>query len=195
MGQRLVVSVRHLGEDIARIYYHWSAFSVSALEEARKVVETIYDDDDMSVRALQLRLIRMVEESGGGIDGGKNGTELARIVPMFPEEEFKESGASRNNGLIALSKSGMEHLLYWAEGTVTIDLDEGMIENDVYYDYDLESYMEENDAGQVRLDDFPDIGVELSYFPVSYLDHVLEKLQHPYLNAVSHGSSIYQLIE
>ena len=195
MGQRLVVSVRHLGEDIARIYYHWSAFSVSALEEARKVVETIYDDDDMSVRALQLRIIRMVEESGGGIDGGKNGTELARIVPMFPEEEFKESGASRNNGLIALSKSGMEHLLYWAEGTVTIDLDEGMIENDVYYDYDLESYMEENDAGQVRLDDFPDIGVELSYFPVSYLDHVLEKLQHPYLNAVRHGSSIYQLIE
>lgn len=159
------------------------------------MVETIYDDDDMSVRALQLRLIRMVEESGGGIDGGKNGTELARIVPMFPEEEFKESGASRNNGLIALSKSGMEHLLYWAEGTVTIDLDEGMIENDVYYDYDLESYMEENDAGQVRLDDFPDIGVELSYFPVSYLDHVLEKLQHPYLNAVRHGSSIYQLIE
>ncbi|MFR5853166.1 MAG: hypothetical protein ACLUE8_01810 [Lachnospiraceae bacterium] len=195
MGQRLVVSVRHLGEDIARIYYHWSAFSVSALEEARKVVETIYDDDDMSVRALQLRLIRMVEESGGGIDGGKNGTELARIVPMFPEEEFKESGASRNNGLIALSKSGMEHLLYWAEGTVTIDLDEDMIENDVYYDYDLESYMEENDAGQVRLDDFPDIGVELSYFPVSYLDHVLEKLQHPYLNAVRHGGSIYQLIE
>lgn len=195
MGQRLVVSVRHLGEDIARIYYHWSAFSVSALEEARKVVETIYDDDDMSVRALQLRLIRMVEESGGGIDGGKNGTELARIVPMFPEEEFKESSASRNNGLIALSKSGMEHLLYWAEGTVTIDLDEDMIENDVYYDYDLESYMEENDAGQVRLDDFPDIGVELSYFPVSYLDHVLEKLQHPYLHAVRHGSSIYQLIE
>lgn len=84
MGQRLVVSVRHLGEDIARIYYHWSAFSVSALEEARKVVETIYDDDDMSVRALQLRLIRMVEESGGGIDGGKNGTELARIVPHVP---------------------------------------------------------------------------------------------------------------
>ena len=30
MGQRLVISVRHLGEDIARIYYHWSAFSVSA---------------------------------------------------------------------------------------------------------------------------------------------------------------------
>ncbi len=91
MGQRLVVSVRHLGEDIARIYYHWSAFSVSALEEARKVVETIYDDDDMSVRALQLRLIRMVEESGGGIDGGKNGTELARIVPMFQRKSLRRA--------------------------------------------------------------------------------------------------------
>ncbi len=43
MGQRLVVTVNQYGKDIAKIYYHWSAYSLSALQEAREIINVLYD--------------------------------------------------------------------------------------------------------------------------------------------------------
>lgn len=36
MGQRLVMTIRKNREDICKIYYHWSAYTSSALKEAKK---------------------------------------------------------------------------------------------------------------------------------------------------------------
>ena len=70
MSQSLVLMIRHFGETTAGIYYRWSGYSDAALKEARGVVNCIYAEEDLSARALQLRLIRMVEENGGGVRGG-----------------------------------------------------------------------------------------------------------------------------
>ena len=43
MGQRLVITVRKNDSDIATIYYHWSADSVSALQEVNNLVDYIED--------------------------------------------------------------------------------------------------------------------------------------------------------
>ena len=45
MGQRLVVTVKNNGNDLAKIYFHWSAYTVSALMEARKIVDCICEED------------------------------------------------------------------------------------------------------------------------------------------------------
>ena len=38
MGQLLVITIENNGEDLCKIYYHWSAYSVSALMEARDII-------------------------------------------------------------------------------------------------------------------------------------------------------------
>ena len=39
MGQRLVITIHAFDEDIATIYYHWSAYTTSALQEAKDIIE------------------------------------------------------------------------------------------------------------------------------------------------------------
>lgn len=39
MGQRLVITVHAFDEDIATIYYHWSAYTTSALDKAQKILK------------------------------------------------------------------------------------------------------------------------------------------------------------
>lgn len=194
MGQRLVISVRHLGENVACLYYHWSAYTISALEEARKVWDCICEKDDLSVQDLQLRLIRMVEGSGGGIEGGEGSTEFARIQSMFPDETFKIRDISRNDGLIAISEVGMNRMLDWAEGTVTVDMDEGMIENDVFFLSDLDEYREDNELSDVSLEDIPGIDEDITFFPVDRLDYVIDALNHLNGFAFRYGEDIFGLI-
>lgn len=38
MGQRLVVTVKSTGEDLCKMYFHWSAYTISALMEVRDMV-------------------------------------------------------------------------------------------------------------------------------------------------------------
>lgn len=41
MGQRLIITVRNHGRDLAKIYYHWSAYTRSALEETKELLDHI----------------------------------------------------------------------------------------------------------------------------------------------------------
>lgn len=41
MGQRLVITIHAFDEDIATIYYHWSAYTTSALDEAQKILKNV----------------------------------------------------------------------------------------------------------------------------------------------------------
>lgn len=48
MGQRLVITVHAFDEDIATIYYHWSAYTTSALDEAQKILKNVKWEDTTS---------------------------------------------------------------------------------------------------------------------------------------------------
>mgnify|MGYP004597477397 CR=1 FL=1 len=194
MGQRLVVQVQHLGENIACIYYHWSAYTVSALWEARKIWNCICDEDDGSVHDLLLRLIRMVEKDGGGIDGGGNSEEFKKIQSMFPNASFKTENINRSDGLIALSEKGMGEMLGWAAGTITIDIDEETIENNVFWECTLEEYQEEHELKNVSIDDFPELDTDLSFFCVCELNGVIETLENLSGFCARHGETIYEII-
>ena len=134
MGQRLVVTIKNNGEDLCKLYYHWSAYSISALIETRDIINTLLDEDN-EIKDLQLRMIRYVEANGGGIDGGKDSNEWMYIRNMYANETFKSKGISRNCGLIAISEPGMRDLQYWSEGDVTIDLDECKVINYVNFSF------------------------------------------------------------
>lgn len=41
MGQRLVITVHAFDEDIAKIYYHWSAYTTSAFQETKDIIDNV----------------------------------------------------------------------------------------------------------------------------------------------------------
>ena len=127
MGQRLVVTIHAFNEDVAKIYYHWSGYSISALCEARDIIENVKYKEATDVKNLQLMLIRYLESYGGGVDS----IDRAAVRQMFPTETFTEE-VNRSYGLIAISDAGMEDLQRWSEGDLTINFDEEEVFNSVW---------------------------------------------------------------
>ena len=200
MGQRLVVSIESMGECLAKIYYHWSAYTISALYETQKIVNRIYNHNDETKEELMLRLIRFCEANGGGIDG--NESEFNYIQGLYPDKTLKKDGYSRNNGIIALSKKGMEEMQRWSEGDVTIDIDEDVIHCDVCNYY--ESLLEYNEAraewdeewgNGIPLKKVPDIGYDLANISVDELDDMVVAIVAADSHVVRCGNDIFELVE
>ena len=198
MGQRLVITIRNGDEDLAKIYYHWSAYTYSALLETKKVIDCIYNHQGETINEMKLRLIRFLEDNGGGIKGDQS--EFEYIQKMYPDETFKTENYSRNNGLIALSQAGMKDLQDWSEGDVIIDLDEERVDNTVFCWYeDIEEYNEErkewdDDFEGYKLEDLKDIGYDIGSFGIECIDDIIAALEN--VDGVCRfGSEIFELIE
>lgn len=201
MGQRLLVTVRSQGKDLCNIYYHWSAYTRSALYETRDILDCIYNHDDESESELLLRLIRFCEKNGGGISNGPEGEEWKYIQNLYPSEVFKAEGISRNYGLISLSEKEMAESQCWSEGDVIIDLDEEMVNFGVYCGYeDVEEYIEErkswdDDFDGIELENVPDIHCDLGYFNVTDISKIINALDRTNEWVVRNGNEIYELTE
>jgi len=197
MGQRLIISIDVMGETIAKLYYHWSAYTTSALYETQKVVECIYNHEDETVKELQLRLIRFCERNGGGIRGDE--AEFKYIQSMFPNETFKKDDYSRSYGLIALSKKGMQELQDWSEGDVTIDVDEDLINFGVYAGYEsIAQYIEDrkewdDEFEGITLEEIPNIGYDLGWINVDDLNDVAAAIDEARSDVVRYDNEIYEL--
>lgn len=198
MGQRLIITVRQNDEDVAKIYYHWGSYTYSALRQTKEIIGCIYNHEDETIKAMQLRLIKFLEDNGGGIKGDES--EFEYIQKMYPNEIFKRDGYSRSNGLIALSEEGMNDLQSWSEGDITIDLDTDTVENTVYGWYsNIDEYNEErkewdDDFECYTLEDLKDIGCDIGQFDVSDIDYILAVL-YDVDGVCRNGREIFELIE
>lgn len=201
MGQRLVITVRNNGEDLAKIYYHWSAYTVSALWEASKLAACIYNHKDETEKELKLRLIRFCYENGGGISG--EDYEFEYIRNMYPDEIFKEDGYSRSNGLISLSEKGMQEAQGWSEGDIYFDIDDETIINGIFcgwdniedYNEEVRSWGEDYEDELLKFEDIPDIGYDLGTIAVKDIDNVITALEAAGEHIVRYGNEIYELVE
>ena len=198
MGQRLIVTIKKDSEDIAKVYYHWSAYSYSALAKTKQIIDCIYNHEDETIKEMQLRLIKFLEDNGGGIKG--DDSELAYIQRMYPNETFKNDGYDRSNGLIALSKDGMQDLQDWSEGDIIIDLDTDTVENTVFcwHEY-IDEYNEErkewdDDFDGYELEDLEDIGWDIGNFNVEDIDEILAAVYN-IDDVCRFGSEIFEMIE
>lgn len=202
MGQRLVVTVkRNSGKELCKIYYHWSAYTVSALYEVSKLVECIYNNQDETEKGLMLRLIQFCYGNGGGIRG--DDYEFGYIGEMYPNEIFKEDGYSRSYGLIALSEKGMSELQGWSEGDIIFNIDEETIDNTVFgywdnleaYNEEVKSWGEEYANEVLAIEDVPDIGYDLGCISVWDIDNVIAALETAGKHIVRYGNEIYEMVE
>lgn len=198
MGQRLVVTIEKNEKEIAKIYYHWSAYTVSALMQTQEIIDCIYDHNDETEKEMLLRLIRFCENNGGCIDMDYDKSELTYIQSLYPNETFKTTG-SRSNGLIALSEMGMADMQRYSEGDVYINLDDETVDFCVYSGYDnLEEYIEErqswdDDFEGITLEDIPKIDCDLGFFNVEDIGAIIAALDNePYV--VNCNGEICELI-
>jgi len=176
-------------EDIAAIYYHWSAYSLSTLQEIKQITDYLCEVDIEDTKNLQLSLIRFVESIGGCISGGETSDEFKEIQKIFPNEVFAKHG-NRTCGLIAITKKEIESLYSWAEGVATIYLDEGIVTDDVWWfgDPDEEELDdEEKDFTPPEIDINPD---EFTFEDIDALISIV-KDNHCF----KYGDTVYQLIE
>ena len=199
MGQRLVVTVERNEKEIAKIYYHWSAYTYSALYETRNIINCIYNHTDETEKELLLRLIRFCENNGGGIDGVQS--EFDYIRSLYPDEMFKDRDISRSDGLIALSEKCMHDMQSWSEGDVYINLDTDQVDFCVYCGYDnLEEYIEERkswdeDFDEKEMENIPEFDFDLGQFDVNDIDAIIASLDTTNAHIIKCGGEICEIIE
>lgn len=200
MGQRLVVTIKDGNERLCNIYYHWSAYTISALHQTKELINCIYNHEDETKEELLLRLIRFCENDGGGISDGPNGEEWKYIQKLYPNEIFKVDEISRCDGLISLSEREMNKSQSWSEGDVHININEDMVHFNVYSYYDnIEDYIREQQEWDeeyegIHIEDIPSIDYDLSYFAISDIDAIIEDLYEKG-SPVRYGNDIFEFIE
>ena len=175
MGQRLVINGIKNHVPIFNIYYHWSAYTETALHETDQLLKYLLRPENCG--DLVLSAIKYCENNGGGITGDKDLEEAKRL---YPDHNFKTDGISRNDGLIAITADSMNNNLSWAEETIDIDFDNDLINNNVFWGYDdidqINEEYEYDDDEKLKDSDIlvPHISVEQFHFDqIDEVDNIL----------------------
>lgn len=198
MGQRLVVTIENDEEVLCKIYYHWSAYSIRALREARDIINELFDEDKR-IYDIRIRMIRFVESNGGGIANGKDGDEWQYIQNTYPNAIFKEEGILRNYGLIAISEDGMNALQGWSEGDIYINISNGRVVNFVNFPYvSIDAFNEarrewDDSWKDLALEDIPELHCDLSEFNIDDIDYLIDELRDAQDFVVRYKNVIYEL--
>lgn len=139
MGERLIINVFNKKDDetpLYNIYYHWSGFADSALEELLLLVE---NDCYKSIP----EVVKFITKNGG--------TVVREDIPLYQETydssyEMPES-ASQNQGLVALSEEQINNSISWGEEFIDVYLDDNTFnieklfrfaDDNILEDYDID---------------------------------------------------------
>lgn len=130
MGQRLVIqnftSFQNEIQDPTiptnAIYYHWSAYTESAIEEIKQLkrkVENYYDQfyDSATNKLDFFNLACLNAVSGIAPQYKKSVTYIEKLL----EKTYDSSNVNRTDGMIGFTEDDINHIQYWSEGTVDID--------------------------------------------------------------------------
>ena len=159
MGQRLVIhfldklSEESEVKEIANIYYHWGAYTSTAIEEFSRIV------DMMMTCAFRKKYLHPYEKvlylcscESIGVSEDEINESLDLINKEIPENipKFKSlpKAVDRNIGILNLTEKSIEHANDWSEGDVTINLNSGECSFNVCCFYtdlnDLKEYYDSN---------------------------------------------------
>lgn len=133
MGQRLNIEIFNNGQVLANAYYHWSAYSTTAVELVDKVLKA-YKEDMQSDDERQ-KAVWALQATGAGLTEDEKKSIYAQNLKKLTECQ------GRDFGLIAVSDKGISDTRCWEEYRVTIYLDEQRIDFEVVwknknYEYD-----------------------------------------------------------
>lgn len=172
MGQRLNIEIVDGEESLANCYYHWSAYTVCALNLVYKIIEAYKSAKAISGVALAVELL---EATGAGVP------ERER-VKMAADPDLKDisfcvslDAINRNDGLIGVTETEKETTRYWEEGRVTIDISSETFDFDVAHPETKSSYYEVyQDSDYPDFDELPEIPYDLDMVPFRKIGSLID---------------------
>ena len=129
MGQRLVIQnftpfQKENQEDILptnAIYYHWSAYTESAIEEIKQLkrkIENYYDQFyDSTTNKLDFFNLACLNAISGIAPQYK---QSINYIENLLEKTYDTTKVDRSEGMIGFTEDDIDHIQYWSEGTVNI---------------------------------------------------------------------------
>lgn len=102
MGQRLNIEIRDGDVTLANSYYHWSAYSGSALCILKEIIHAYHSEE--SVRMLDIA-VNLLQATGAGVDEVERARINADESGRFSGIQFKDA-VNRNEGLLAVTNEG-----------------------------------------------------------------------------------------
>ena len=157
MGQRLNIEIVENGVCLANAYYHWSAYTSSAFELAKQIIQAI---PKVKEKPPVMRAIRLLEVTGAKLMG----EEIEFAKDRLLGDDFVKA-TDRNDGLITISENGIYETRQWQEGSVYIYLDENRMKFDVLHRTDFFEYRrdeEKYNGRKVELNDIPQYNIDFS---------------------------------
>lgn len=121
MGQRLNIEIFNASEDkvLANAYYHWGAYSGSATEYAKDMIDSPEWYQLMKEPTVE-NAVKLLLLTGAGFDEAEI-TEI-KAKHLLPDELLVPT-RGRNEGIISVTEQGIEDTQMYAEGTMYIFTD------------------------------------------------------------------------
>ena len=151
MGQRLNIEIMSGEKTLANAYYHWSAYTASAAELTKIILEEPVDETE----PLVWQAIHLLEATGAGVPGYERDCIIKDEI--LPEDEISclQPCIDRNRGLIAITEEGIRDTRCYEEGRVTIHLDSKTVDFNVFFRLDREEYEADYYGNVDMLPSFP----------------------------------------
>ena len=143
MGQRLVIQNQINGESVNVIYYHWSAYTESSIEElkdfANRLSVNYKNRSDSFFAMLTNAGQELIEKLDNGLLTDNEKIDLFNLMTYFSvsgtgasdkdslkylsqfTSDVNRQNVSRNEGLLAITEEDQEDTLGWSEGTLIVD--------------------------------------------------------------------------
>ena len=136
MGQRLTVTIKKNGKNIANCYFHWSGYTETAIGITNEVLDNLMSMENLKT-ASPLD-IAMIGFSLAGYSTGLEGTESNYLNSEYPnvDREQIRFNNDRNEGLICISEKGMDDSIGAGEMLVNIDIGKETVVNEFLYPED-----------------------------------------------------------
>lgn len=164
MGQRLVMKIISDESAMVTVYYHWSAYSIAALYEAKKFLDAYkWQPSNMSTMA---RIISALESVGARVESEKCVNALRETFNY----ECNREDLNRNNGLIAYTDEMMTQHENYGEGFLDIYLDDEIVCSSCYMFLPEQS---EDDDEPIHIDfNFEEISFDELNYAIGYFSNM-----------------------
>ena len=160
MGQRLVIlnSTPFVQTDdqidTSAIYYHWSAYTDSAVVEITNLRDSVEDYYDKYYNSTSNRLDFFNLACLNAISGvAPQYEESIKYIESLTNQPYDSSHVNRNDGMIGFTPTDIDHILYWSEGTVDINW---VFDENGYPDFDKSTFCYESLVSSWDVEEFKD---------------------------------------
>lgn len=160
MGQRLVIlnSTPFIQTndqiDTSAIYYHWSAYTDSAVVEITNLRDSVEEYYDQYYNSTSNRLDFFNLACLNTISGiAPQYEELIKYIESLTNQPYDSSHVNRNDGMIGFTPTDIDHIQDWSEGTVNINW---VFDENGYPDFEKSTFCYESLVNSWDIEEFKD---------------------------------------